>query len=93
MRRTRRQAAMLAVGIHPLSAVLSSILRPHEQAAPYGDHRAPDRRCGTCSIRRKNAWGYPKCVFGDGVRASHGLATECRAWWPACSNHEWVNDD
>lgn len=89
VRRTWRQAAMLAAGIHPLSAVLSLKLRLHAEAAPYGDHRALGRRCGNCAFRQKNAWGYPKCVFGRGIRASHGAATDCRAWWPACPNHEW----
>ncbi|GAA3078016.1 hypothetical protein [Streptosporangium carneum] len=89
VRRTRRQAGLLAVGVHPLSVVLSSTLRLPEQAAPHDDRRAPGRRCGNCAFRRTNAWGYPKCAFGDGVRASHSAATECRAWWPGCTDHEW----
>ncbi|MFD0883285.1 hypothetical protein ACFQ08_01745 [Streptosporangium algeriense] len=75
--RTRRQAAMLAAGIHPLSAAVSK-LRLHPEAAPYGDLRAAGRHCGNCIFRRKNAGDYPRRAFGDGVRASHGAATDCR---------------
>lgn len=91
VRRTRRQAAMLAAGIHPLSAVVDK-LRLHEQAAPYGDLRAPGRRCGNCRWREVFSYRngrYPKCTFGDGARMSHADATDCRAWWPGCVNHEW----
>lgn len=99
VRRTRRQAAMLAAGLHPLSTVLGTVsgskLRLHTEAAPYGDHRAPGRRCGNCRFRKLvhgGAQSYPKCAFGDGARVSHGAATDCRAWWPACSDHEWKID-
>ncbi|MEV4093823.1 hypothetical protein [Streptosporangium saharense] len=91
VRRTRRQAAMLAAGIHPLSAVVGK-LRLHEQAAPYGDPRAPGRRCGNCTFRQVLGYHgdhYPKCTFGGEARISHGAATDCRAWWPGCTDHEW----
>lgn len=87
--RTKRQAAMLAAGRHPLSAVLTRPLRLHAQAAPADDRRAPGRRCGNCRFRTKNHRGFPKCGFGDGVRVSHGEATDCRAFWSGCVDHEW----
>jgi hypothetical protein len=100
VKRTRRQAAMLAAGIHPLSAVLSVKLRLHPEAAPYGDSKAEGRRCGNCRFREQTGnrgRTYPKCLIGwDGdprrepPRASHGAATDCRAWWPACVDHQPV---
>jgi hypothetical protein len=103
VRRTRRQAAMLAAGIHPLSAVLSVKLRLHPEAAPYGDRQADGRRCGNCAFREPvygGAKNYQKCLFGwdgnprkDPPRASHGGATDCRAWWMACVDHQWKETD
>lgn len=39
--------------------------------------------CGGCAHRR--AGEYPKCALGP---VSRGPATDCRAWWPACSRWE-----
>lgn len=89
VRRTKRQSALLAAGQHPLTLVLSRPLRLHTEAAPYDDRAADGRRCGNCVHRAKSAWGYPKCGFGDGARASRGAATDCRAFWSACTDHEW----
>lgn len=88
VRRTKRQAALLAAGKHPLSTVLTRSLRLHAEAAPADDHQAEGRRCGTCQFRQQNGWGYPKCTFGNGLRASHSEASDCRAWWPACTDHQ-----
>lgn len=87
--RTKRQAAMLAAGRHPLSAVLSRSLRLHAEAAPHDDRQADGRRCGNCRFRTKNHFNDPKCGFGDGIRASHSQATDCRAFWSGCLDHEW----
>lgn len=92
-RRTRRQADLLRAGQHPLSTILGRPLPLHAEAAPAGDRRAPGRRCGNCAFRRHNHHGYPKCTHGDGARASCSDATDCRAWWPACVDHEWKEDD
>jgi len=92
VRRTKRQAALLAAGQHPLTLALSRPLRLHPEAAPYDDRQAPGRRCGNCAFRQNNGWGYPKCTFGDGARMSHGAATDVRAFWPACPDHEWRTD-
>ena len=91
--RARRQRELLAAGLHPLTLVLSRPLRLHPEAAPHDDLKAPGRRCGNCRFRRALQWGnraYPKCTLGDGARASHGAATDCRAWWSACPGHEYA---
>ncbi|RCG27207.1 hypothetical protein DQ384_26165 [Sphaerisporangium album] len=84
VRRTRRQAEMLAAGIHPLSALLSVQLRLHPEAAPHDDRTAPGRRCGTCQSRYLNHRNFPKCR----LRATSSEASDCRAWWPACVDHQ-----
>lgn len=58
-------------------------------------------RCGTCEFRVTGHRGYPKCVWRPGVataaesqairkqappRFSNGAGTDCRSWWPACSD-------
>lgn len=86
-RRIRRQAALLARGRHPLAAMFGPLFL-HPQAAPAEDRRADGLRCGSCALRQKNAWGYPKCVAGNGVRASHSEASDVRAWWPACTDYQ-----
>ncbi|MFG3439900.1 hypothetical protein ACGF0J_21855 [Nonomuraea sp. NPDC047897] len=90
--RTRRQRELLAAGRHPLTAVLTRPLRLHAEAAPADDRQAPGRRCGGCRFRQTSGWGFPKCMFGDGIRASRGAATDCRAWWPACVDHQGDDD-
>lgn len=101
-RRTHRQAQCLARGQHPLSLVLGSPLRLHEEAAGIG-RSEEGRRCGSCAYRRVVGWhsrSYGKCVFGyqqlspgqplDYLpRVSHGAGTDIRAWWPACADHEY----
>lgn len=78
-RRTLRQHADAAKGIHPLTR-----RRTHEDAA---------RTCGNCRFRQLVRWhnrSYPKCAFGDGwPRATHSGASDVRAWWPGCGDHEW----
>lgn len=88
VRRTKRQAALLAAGKHPLSSILSRPLRLHPEAAPADDRRAQGRRCGNCAHLVKNGWGYQKCDIGDGIRASHSEASDVRQWWPACVDHQ-----
>ena len=84
---TSRQGELLTAGRHPLTLILSRPLHLHLEAAPHDDRTAPGRRCGNCIHRQKSGWGFPKCGI-DG-RASRGVATDCRAWWPACRDHEW----
>lgn len=89
---TLRQAADLAKGIHPLTGG-----KLHPDAAPAGDRSAPGTRCGTCRFRVSSTYhgrGYPKCHYPDPEefrianlpRVTHGPATDCRGWWPACTS-------
>jgi hypothetical protein len=77
--RTLRQKAHAAQGIHPLT----------KQRV----HPDPARSCGNCAFRKLINWrnrDYPKCTLGDAMpRANHSAASDCRAWWPACPDHEW----
>lgn len=98
VRRTKRQAARLAQGVHPLTGS-----RLHEEAAPADDRTAPGRRCGNCRFRqvlRYHDKSYPKCVHPGGVsaeqlekhgppRVTHGEASDVKAFWSACPDHEW----
>lgn len=94
-RLTIRQARLLAAGRHPLG----DGLRLHPGAAPHDDRAAPGRRCGNCRFRRPvggpHDGRYPKCIYGPSTgpgaypRVTFGPATDVRAWWPACTDHEW----
>jgi hypothetical protein len=82
-RRTLRQRHAVARGVHPLALVFGPSVRVLDD---------PGRTCGDCRFRQLLAGGarhYSKCVFGDGARASRSAATDVRAWWPACTDHEW----
>jgi hypothetical protein len=72
-RRTLRQKDEVANGRHPLGL------------APLAGN---GRTCGDCVHRvlvdgGNRAW--PKC---DAGARTHGGATDCRAWWPACTRYE-----
>lgn len=102
-RRTIRQAAALDAGRHPLQPIAGRTLKLHPDAAPHDDRTAPGRRCGNCWYRTVISWrsrSYGKCMFGAEVatdqrpagstpRASHSAASDCRAWWPACTDHSY----
>jgi len=81
-RLTRRRAAQLAAGIHPLTRGPL-----HPDAAPAEPRDAPGLRCGGCKWRVANHLGYPKCGHPQ-TPASHGPATDVRAYFPACPLHE-----
>lgn len=89
-------AAMLGTGpwsrLHPNAAP--------EVCSPKAPKGAP-YTCGSCRFRQVLDWhsrSYPKCIFDvimSGAssldvspRASHGSATDVRAWWPACRDYE-----
>lgn len=84
-RRKRLIAARIARGEHPLGNL---------RILP-GLH---GRTCGDCEHRRgvgHHDKTYPKCCFpmtvGDKTsypRVSHSDATDCRAWWPACTDYQ-----
>lgn len=87
-RLTWRQSHQLRLGFHPLS-ITCGIIKLHTDAAPWDDRKADGLRCGSCTLRISHgAHSYPKCDLGDGIRISHGQATDCRAWWPACASYE-----
>ena len=102
-RRTQLQTQRLAAGIHPLSGVAGAHLPLHPAAAPADDPKAPGRRCGNCSWRQVLAYharSYPKCMHPGGLsanayerygppRVSHSAASDVRAWWPACRDHDY----
>lgn len=82
-RRTQRQAEAIATGVHPLSSPLQKYLPLHTDS---------ERKCGNCAFRKLLGGylrTYPKCVVDGPTRISHGAATDIRAWWPACPDHEW----
>jgi hypothetical protein len=78
-RRTLRQHADVERGRHPLTG--------GRLAAD------PDAKCGNCAHRHvygHHDRSYPKCTYGDGMpRATHSAASDVRAWWPGCTDHEW----
>ena len=105
-RRTARQRALIAAGLHPLMVYAGYVhksVRLHPEAPGDCAPDAPRGRpftCGSCRFRVVVGWNsrsYPKCVVDltdDGQtldtspRASHGAATDVRAWWPACRDYE-----
>ena len=103
VRRTKRQAALLAARRHPLSSPMGSSLFLHAEAAPAGDRSAPGRRCGNCRFRQILGYhnrSYAKCMAPGLMsaeayeqhgppRVSHGEATDVRAWWPGCTDHDY----
>lgn len=70
---TVRQKADVAAGRHPLMRGLRLL--------------GNGETCGSCAHRvtvHGGARDYPKCEF----RVTHSAASDCRAWWPACSQWE-----
>lgn len=85
-RRTRKQAQLLASGIHP-----NTRARLHPQAAPVGDRTADGLRCRTCAHHETfthHNRTYPKCLHPAGRGDTSSAASDCRGWWPACVHHE-----
>jgi hypothetical protein len=69
-RRTLRQKADIARGVHPLTKL--PLLKPEGHT------------CGDCAHRiagHHHNRSYPKC---DQHGFTHSAASDCRAWWPAC---------
>lgn len=81
-RLTIRQRALIEAGIHPITK-----RRLHDD---------PLRKCGNCAFRStgnpQNGRSFPKCLYGKTgfgyPRATRGAASDVRAWWPACTEHE-----
>lgn len=74
-RRTLRQRQQVEAGIHPLTG-----LRTYPDLGTCGD-------CRFRMVLDYHSRAYPKCTF-DEARMTHGAGTDCRAWWPACGDHE-----
>jgi hypothetical protein len=85
---TKRQQADVEHGRHPLTGGAL-----HAEAAPAEPRSAPGRRCGNCRFRESighHDKTYPKCQFGGGGRVTSGAASDVRAWWPGCTDHQPV---
>lgn len=87
-RRTRRQAADIAAGRHPLTRHPLHPAADATRTATSPQDGTPT--CGTCQFRGligHHAKAYPKCQR-PGAVITHGAASDVRAWWPACGS--WV---
>ena len=99
-RRRQLQMEKLAAGYHPITG-----MKLHPQAAAADDRTAPGRRCGTCRFREVLSYHnktWPKCL-NPGSRGAdeieligpplvtHGAATDCRSWFPACVDHSYAD--
>ena len=91
-RRTQRQAQLITKGRHPLEIAADRPIMLHPDA-PRTVHPTDPRgaiegeiRCGSCVFSETyghRSRAYPKCV-NEARPASHGAATDVRAWWPGC---------
>jgi hypothetical protein len=97
-RRTERQAANVAAGIHPLTRGPL-----HPLASRHRDSSSPKSdpfTCGSCWFRTVVGYhkrSYAKCLFDPRrgaddpldlyARVSHSAASDVRAWWPACPDY------
>lgn len=85
-RRTARQRADVRSGRHPLTRG-----RARPELGTCGDCRHRVLAYGPTTMRP-----YPKCdqglepgqPLGRAPYYSRGVATDVRAWWPACDSHE-----
>lgn len=87
---TKRQAFLVRLGWHPLARALKRNLRLHRDAIADPAVRKGGPRCGTCAFRQLRGGAerdYPKCWL-DPLKVTRGPATDCRSWWPGCS--EWT---
>jgi hypothetical protein len=88
-RRTRQQRQRIAQGRHPLANVVPG-LRLHDDAVRSTDpaETRTGPTCGTCTHRAPGGFRlFPKCTRLESLQ-SRGAATDCRAWWPACTEHK-----
>lgn len=84
-RRTLRQAELIKFGTHPLGGTLHP---DADRNAHRDDGKTLPLRCGTCVHRvilGYHTASYPKC---DLTTMAHSAASDCRAWWPACTRYE-----
>lgn len=93
-RRRVRQAQAVAAGVHPLALVLGAVVVMHADGNrdATAQQPGPGPHCGGCAHRGSysgaHAGTFPKCSrFAPGSLSNSG-ATDCRAWWPACTQHQ-----
>jgi hypothetical protein len=92
--RTERQRLAITAGRHPLENVWPTYRHPETKGLAYErtDEKGRPHTCGSCRFRQVLAWhnrSYAKCVQGDDApRATHGAASDVRAWWPGCTKYE-----
>lgn len=95
-RRTERQRLLISRGQHPLG-FLGVTRNPKTRGLSYErtDPAGRDFTCGSCKFRetsRPGARTIAKCVWtSDGKwfpRVTSSVASDVRAWWPACT--KWV---
>lgn len=88
-RLTRRQQTDIGRGVHPLRRGPL-----HERAPRDIDKTRRNARftCGSCAHRFQQSGGYngtfPKCEIAHIAGSVH---TDCRAWWPACTDYAPVD--
>ncbi len=100
-RRTLRQHQAVENGVHPLALVFGPAVRVHSDPArrcgncrhrcPSGAHAYPKCLLGYQRTelppddhRRRSGQTHAVSM----PRVSSGAATDVRAWWPACTDHE-----
>lgn len=92
-RRTVRQRELISRGHHPL-AYLGAARHPDTRGQAYErtDSAGRELTCGSCRFRELFSTGsrtVPKCtasVSGAYLpRVQHSVASDVRAWWPACT--------
>jgi hypothetical protein len=103
-RLTEVQSTRIRSGVHPLSGHVAGRYLPLHVEAAAPEPSSPGRRCGNCrfhrtSTNRGTSNDYPKCHYQSPAaerntprafpRVSSGAASDCRAWWPACVDHEY----
>ena len=89
-RHTQRVRHAIAAGRHPLSLALGPRAL-HADASTNPDDTTSGPTCGTCIHRDPGR--YAKCTYGGGARISHGVGTDVRAWWPACTTYDPMTTD
>lgn len=84
VRRTRRIAAGIAVGTHPLAWILPVVkMHPDGDRSAEAGHPPNGPTCGACTHRELLGW--PKCTEYHRSLVTSSAATDVRAWWPACT--------
>lgn len=100
-RLTLRQAAQLANGLHPIALrPLHPDAAPHDDREAEG---LRCNSCAFRALIGHHNRTYPKCSYPVALkddepvhsadwermyRVTHGGASDCRGWWPACADYQ-----